>query len=131
MVKAEWISMGLLAAAILIGSIGAAIAYRNGPPAMIGGFMIVPSAVLSFRQGGDSLVRRIAPGAATRRAGGRAAKGHGPCPFALSSEQRAQVCRISVPRTLRHSRMKAARPVQPFAETMVPSTKASFGSTSI
>lgn len=36
--RAEWISMGLLAAAILIGSIGAAIAYQNGPPAMIGAF---------------------------------------------------------------------------------------------
>jgi len=35
---AEWISMTLLAAAILIGSIGAAIAYQNGPPAMIGSF---------------------------------------------------------------------------------------------
>lgn len=35
---AEWISMGVLAAAILIGSIGAAIAYQNGPPAMIGAF---------------------------------------------------------------------------------------------
>lgn len=34
----EWLSMGLLAAAILIGSIGAAIAYQNGPPAMIGAF---------------------------------------------------------------------------------------------
>ena len=34
--QAEWISMGLLAAALLIGSIGAAIAYQNGPPAMIG-----------------------------------------------------------------------------------------------
>lgn len=34
----EWISMALLAAAILIGSIGAAIAYQNGPPAMIGAF---------------------------------------------------------------------------------------------
>ena len=30
--------MGLLAAAILIGGIGAAIAYQNGPPAMIGAF---------------------------------------------------------------------------------------------
>ena len=29
---------------------------------------------------------------------------------------------ICVPSTLRHSRMKAARPVQPLAETMVPST---------
>ncbi|CAM3136004.1 DMT family transporter [Paracoccus nototheniae] len=36
--QAEWVSMGLLAAAILIGSIGAAIAYQNGPPAMIGAF---------------------------------------------------------------------------------------------
>ena len=34
----EWMSMTLLAAAILIGSIGAAIAYQNGPPAMIGAF---------------------------------------------------------------------------------------------
>lgn len=34
----EWLSMSLLAAAILIGSIGAAIAYQNGPPAMIGAF---------------------------------------------------------------------------------------------
>ncbi|WP_367274868.1 DMT family transporter [uncultured Maritimibacter sp.] len=38
MAQAEWISMGLLAAAILIGSVGAAIAYQNGPPAMIGAF---------------------------------------------------------------------------------------------
>ena len=36
--QGEWISMGLLAAAILIGSIGAAIAYQNGPPAVIGAF---------------------------------------------------------------------------------------------
>lgn len=34
----EWLSMTLLATAILIGSIGAAIAYQNGPPAMIGAF---------------------------------------------------------------------------------------------
>ncbi|MFD1913952.1 DMT family transporter [Halodurantibacterium flavum] len=34
----EWLSMSLLAAAILTGSIGAAIAYQNGPPAMIGAF---------------------------------------------------------------------------------------------
>lgn len=34
----EWLSMSLLAAAILIGSIGAAIAYQNGPPATIGAF---------------------------------------------------------------------------------------------
>ncbi|MGO4854785.1 DMT family transporter [Phaeovulum sp. W22_SRMD_FR3] len=38
MAQGEWVSMGLLAAAILIGSIGAAIAYQNGPPAMIGAF---------------------------------------------------------------------------------------------
>lgn len=36
--SAEWLSMTLLAAAILIGSIGAAFAYQNGPPAMIGAF---------------------------------------------------------------------------------------------
>lgn len=36
--QAEWVSMILLAVAILIGSIGAAIAYQNGPPAMIGAF---------------------------------------------------------------------------------------------
>ena len=36
--QSEWLSMGLLAAAILIGSLGAAIAYQNGPPAMIGAF---------------------------------------------------------------------------------------------
>lgn len=35
---AEWLSMGLLACAILIGSVGAAIAYQNGPPAVIGTF---------------------------------------------------------------------------------------------
>ncbi|MBL1434649.1 MAG: DMT family transporter [Rhodobacteraceae bacterium] len=34
----EWISMGLLACAILVGSIGAAVAYQNGPPSMIGTF---------------------------------------------------------------------------------------------
>jgi drug/metabolite transporter (DMT)-like permease len=34
----EWISMSLLAVAILIGSVGAAIAYQNGPPSMIGTF---------------------------------------------------------------------------------------------
>lgn len=36
--KAEWVSIGLLAGAILIGSVGAAIAYQNGPPAVIGAF---------------------------------------------------------------------------------------------
>lgn len=34
----DWLTMGLMAAAILIGSIGAAIAYQNGPPAIIGAF---------------------------------------------------------------------------------------------
>lgn len=34
----EWASMGLLAIAILIGSVGAAIAYQNGPPSVIGTF---------------------------------------------------------------------------------------------
>ncbi len=34
----EWLSMGLLAVAISIGSIGAAIAYQKGPPAIIGAF---------------------------------------------------------------------------------------------
>lgn len=36
--QAEWISMGLMAAAILIGSIGTAVAYQNGPPSVIGTF---------------------------------------------------------------------------------------------
>jgi drug/metabolite transporter (DMT)-like permease len=36
--SAEWVSMALLATAILIGSVGAAIAYQNGPPAVIGTF---------------------------------------------------------------------------------------------
>lgn len=35
---AEWVSMLLLATAILIGSIGTVIAYQNGRPAMIGAF---------------------------------------------------------------------------------------------
>ena len=34
----EWLSMTLLAVAMVIGSIGAAIAYQNGPPTMIGAF---------------------------------------------------------------------------------------------
>ncbi len=36
--KTEWITMGLLAAALLIGSIGAAIAYQNAPPSVVGVF---------------------------------------------------------------------------------------------
>ncbi|MFK8036390.1 MAG: DMT family transporter [Hyphomicrobiales bacterium] len=38
MASGEWLSMVLLAAAILIGSVGAAIAYQNGPPQIIGTF---------------------------------------------------------------------------------------------
>lgn len=34
----EWVSMGVLAIAILIGSVGAAIAYQSGPPSIIGTF---------------------------------------------------------------------------------------------
>lgn len=33
-----WATMALLAAAILVGSLGAAVAYQNGPPAVIGTF---------------------------------------------------------------------------------------------
>ncbi|MEO0372112.1 MAG: DMT family transporter [Pseudomonadota bacterium] len=51
--QAEWLSMGLLAAAILLGSVGAAIAYQNGPPAVVGifdfayvGFAVIWGAVL-------------------------------------------------------------------------------------
>ena len=36
--SAEWLSMILLAGAILIGSVGTAIAYQNGPPSVIGTF---------------------------------------------------------------------------------------------
>lgn len=38
MASGEWLSMALLAAAIMIGSVGAAIAYQNGPPQVIGTF---------------------------------------------------------------------------------------------
>ncbi|MCA8878536.1 MAG: hypothetical protein KDA73_00990 [Rhodobacteraceae bacterium] len=34
----EWLSMALFAAAILIGSVGAAVADQNGPPATAGAF---------------------------------------------------------------------------------------------
>ena len=33
-----WVTMGLMAASILIGSLGAAIAYQKGPPAVVGSF---------------------------------------------------------------------------------------------
>lgn len=36
--QSEWLSMALLAGAMLIGSLGAAIAYQKGPPAVIGAF---------------------------------------------------------------------------------------------
>lgn len=36
--RAELLSMALLAAAILVGSVGAAIAYQSGPPAVVGIF---------------------------------------------------------------------------------------------
>lgn len=36
--RSEWVSIGLLACAILVGSIGTAIAYQNGPPSMVGVF---------------------------------------------------------------------------------------------
>lgn len=39
-----------------------------------------------------------------------------------ASEGLTQLWRISVPSTFRHSRMNAASAVQPFAETIVPST---------
>jgi len=35
---AQWKTMALLAIAIVIGSVGAAIAYQNGPPSIIGVF---------------------------------------------------------------------------------------------
>ncbi|MEL7256049.1 MAG: DMT family transporter [Pseudomonadota bacterium] len=51
--QAEWLSMAILAAAILLGSVGAAIAYQNAPPATVGvfdfayvGFAVVWGAVL-------------------------------------------------------------------------------------
>ena len=34
----QWLTMASLAASILIGSVGAAIAYQNGPPSIIGTF---------------------------------------------------------------------------------------------
>jgi len=34
----EWIAIGILSVAILVGSIGAAYAYQNGPPATIATF---------------------------------------------------------------------------------------------
>ena len=51
--SSQWLSMSLLAVAILIGSIGAAIAYQNGPSSVIGifdfayvGFAVVWSVLL-------------------------------------------------------------------------------------
>jgi drug/metabolite transporter (DMT)-like permease len=34
----EWLAMALLAAAVLVGSIGAAVAYQSGPPSVVGTF---------------------------------------------------------------------------------------------
>ena len=48
-----------------------------------------------------------------------------------SSRIRISPWRISVPSTFRHSRMKAARPGQPLADTRLPSTWAPVGATSI
>ncbi len=39
--KTEWLSMALLAAAVIIGSVGAAIAYQVGPPATVATFDFV------------------------------------------------------------------------------------------
>jgi len=36
--KTEWLSMALLAAAIVIGSVGGALAYQVGPPATVATF---------------------------------------------------------------------------------------------
>jgi len=36
--RAEWLVIMLLAAAVIIGSVGAAIAYQNGPPSVVGTF---------------------------------------------------------------------------------------------
>ena len=44
-----------------------------------------------------------------------------------SSRIRISPCRISVPSTFRHSRMKAASPGQPLADTRLPSTWAPVG----
>jgi len=57
----EWISMAMLAIILLIGSIGAAIAYQNGPPSVIGifdfgyvGFAVLWS-ILLFKQTPDNM----------------------------------------------------------------------------
>ena len=57
----RWVSMGMLAIIILIGSIGAAIAYQNGPPSIIGifdfgyvGFAVLWS-ILIFNQYPDTV----------------------------------------------------------------------------
>jgi len=57
----QWMTMGMLAIIILIGSIGAAIAYQNGPPSVIGifdfgyvGFAVLWS-ILLFNQYPDTV----------------------------------------------------------------------------
>ena len=61
MSSSEWLTMGLLAIIILTGSIGAAIAYQNGPPSVIGvfdfgyvGFAVLWS-ILLFNQYPDAV----------------------------------------------------------------------------
>ena len=61
MSTAHWITMGMLALIILIGSIGAAIAYQNGPPSVVGvfdfgyvGFSVLWS-ILLFNQYPDTV----------------------------------------------------------------------------
>ena len=61
MTISQWVTMGMLAIIILIGSIGAAIAYQNGPPSVIGifdfgyvGFAVLWS-ILLFNQYPDTV----------------------------------------------------------------------------
>ena len=61
MTISQWVTMGMLAIIILIGSIGAAIAYQNGPPSVIGifdfgyvGFAVLWS-ILLFKQTPDNM----------------------------------------------------------------------------
>ena len=61
MTISQWVTMGMLVIIILIGSIGAAIAYQNGPPSVIGifdfgyvGFAVLWS-ILLFNQYPDTV----------------------------------------------------------------------------
>jgi len=62
---------------------------------------------------------------------GAAALAKIPDQAALRSSRRISPWRISVPSTFRHSRMKAASPGQPLADTRLPSTWAPVGATSM